>query len=158
MRQEQEQNRDKEEGMMMKREKKKNIVHTFQIKCRKYVFRTASMLMWLWIFNDSTINADGTTKCEMFVTKPNSLVLCARFSCVLFFFSSSSFVFDFGLVCARLIFIVTYNCCGCFHSSKHHFSHRQMTMKFYHMILCRLLWCPSLRWLCRLSMVVVVFV
>lgn len=64
---------------------KKNRVHTFQIKCRKYVFRTVSMLMWLWIFNDSTINADGITKCEMFVTKPNSLC-CAVCSVLVCFF------------------------------------------------------------------------
>lgn len=32
---------------------------TFQIKYKRICLRTASMLMWLWIFNDTAINVDG---------------------------------------------------------------------------------------------------
>lgn len=52
-------------------------------KMQKICFSNSPMLMWLWIFNDSTINVDGTQRMQclnVFVTKPNSLhSFCSRF-------------------------------------------------------------------------------
>ena len=60
------------------------------------------MLMWLWIFNDSN------DKCWWHTTNAMLECVCykAKIHCI-------RFVLDFGLVCARLMVIVTCNCCDC---------------------------------------------
>lgn len=76
------------------------------------------MLMWLWIFNDSTINVDGMYRCYA-VRICWFVVYKAKFSVALRFVSLAHLqsIYRWYLVCARLMVIVTSNCSRCIHHS-----------------------------------------